>query len=167
MKETTNVNIGGQAFTTDNDAYRLLSDYLKDVRSRINCDTDEVMADIEQGLASILREMLPSPVMVVTRSMTEEAIRRMGKPEEFGPRRSAYEQTAEDETTQIKRLYRPRTDRVFAGVCGGIAKYFGVDASIMRMLTLVLIIFGGLSLWVYIIMWLIIPEEPLKFNPPK
>lgn len=159
MKETTNVNIGGQAFTADNDAYQLLNDYLDDVRSRITGDTNEIMSDIEEGIASILCEMLPSPVMVVTRSMVEQTIKRMGDPNEFGPKakEASYEQP-----NNIKRLYRIRKDRVLAGVCGGIAKYFDFDASVMRLLTLALIVFGGLSFWVYVILWLIIPEEPLK-----
>ncbi len=161
MKETTNVNIGGQAFVIDNDAYQLLKDYLADVRSRISGggDTDEIMADIEQGIASIFCETLSSPIMVVTRSMVEQAIQRMGTPNEFGPKSEPY--TAEQHN-DIKRLYRIRTDRVLAGVCGGIAQYFDLDASVMRLLTLALIVFGGLSFWVYVILWLIIPEEPLS-----
>ena len=58
-----------------------------------------------------------------------------------------------------KRLYRS-ADRSIAGVCGGLADYFGLDRSLVRIATLLLIIFGGLSLWIYIILWIIIPEAP-------
>ncbi len=58
-----------------------------------------------------------------------------------------------------KLLRRSRTDRSIAGVCGGLANYFGIDSTILRIVMLCLIIFGGMSLWVYIIMWLLIPEE--------
>ncbi|MBQ3026688.1 MAG: PspC domain-containing protein, partial [Alistipes sp.] len=43
--------------------------------------------------------------------------------------------------------------------CGGIAEYLGIDTTILRIAMLFLILFGGMSLWVYIILWLLIPEE--------
>lgn len=60
----------------------------------------------------------------------------------------------------MKRLYRTTgSDAVICGVCGGIARYFGVDPTIVRVVTAVLVAAGGLSLWVYIIAALIIPKE--------
>lgn len=58
-----------------------------------------------------------------------------------------------------KRLYRSRTDRKLGGVCGGIAAYFNADPTIVRLIT-VLCILTGLPILVYIIMWIVIPEEP-------
>ena len=57
------------------------------------------------------------------------------------------------------RLYRTR-DGIVAGVCGGVADYFGLDRSLIRIATAILIFFGGLSLWVYIILWIIMPKAP-------
>lgn len=62
-------------------------------------------------------------------------------------------------TNARPRLYRS-TDRIIAGVCGGIAEYFGLDTSMIRIVTLILILFGGISLWVYILLWIIIPQAP-------
>lgn len=62
-------------------------------------------------------------------------------------------------TNEIRRLYRSR-DKIIAGVCAGLAEYFGLDTSLVRIATLLLIFFGGLSLWVYIILWLIVPKAP-------
>ena len=59
-----------------------------------------------------------------------------------------------------KKLYRSRTDNKIAGVCGGIAQYFGFDSTILRLACALAIVLGGLSLWVYIICALVIPEEP-------
>ncbi len=61
-----------------------------------------------------------------------------------------------------KRLYRSRTERVLGGVCGGIAEYFGVDPTLVRLLALVLILAGGAGIIAYIIAWIVIPEEPEK-----
>ena len=59
----------------------------------------------------------------------------------------------------MKKLYRSRDDRVLAGVCGGIAKYLGVDSTIVRIIAFLLIVPGGLSIWAYIAL-AIIPNEP-------
>ena len=60
----------------------------------------------------------------------------------------------------MKRLYRTTSsDAVFFGVCGGIARYFGVDPTVVRVVTALLVFAGGLSLWVYLIAALIMPKE--------
>jgi len=60
-----------------------------------------------------------------------------------------------------KRLYRSRTERKIAGVCGGIATYFRIDPVIPRLLWVVFALAAGTGLLAYIICWLVIPEEPL------
>lgn len=60
-----------------------------------------------------------------------------------------------------KRLYRSRKDRKIAGVCGGIAEYFGVDPTIIRVIAVLLLLPGGApGLLPYIILWIIVPENP-------
>ena len=157
MKETINADIGGVVFTLDRDAYDRLTIYLNDLRRRISSDTEEVMSDIETRLAEILREELPSQMMVVTLAMAERAIVRIGKPEDFGTENQSG--TKNNNSMGQKLLRRSRTDRSIAGVCAGLANYLGIDTTLVRILTLCLFIFGGMSLWVYIIMWLLIPEE--------
>lgn len=58
-----------------------------------------------------------------------------------------------------KRLYRPMHDRKIGGVCSGIGYYLDVDPTMVRLICLFLIIFAGLSLWVYPVAWLIMPSE--------
>lgn len=65
--------------------------------------------------------------------------------------------------TDNKRLVRT-SNGMIAGVCGGIAEYFGLDTSLVRIATLIPILAGGLSLWVYIILWLIIPKAPKRLK---
>ena len=60
----------------------------------------------------------------------------------------------------MKRLYRTTSsDAVICGVCGGLARYIGVDPTVVRVITAVLVFAGGLSLCVYIIAALIMPRE--------
>jgi phage shock protein C len=60
------------------------------------------------------------------------------------------------------RLYRSRDDRMLAGVAGGLAELWGADPSLVRVIWALLVIFtGGVALIVYIVMALVVPEEPL------
>ncbi len=58
-----------------------------------------------------------------------------------------------------KKLYRSRDDKFLAGVCGGLADYFNMDSNLIRILWIILILFKGAGVLVYLIAWLIIPEE--------
>lgn len=63
--------------------------------------------------------------------------------------------------TMTKRLYRSRADRKIAGVCGGIAEYFGIDPTIVRVIAVLLLIPGGLPGFIpYVVLWLVIPSDP-------
>jgi phage shock protein C len=66
------------------------------------------------------------------------------------------------------RLYRSATDRVFTGLCGGLAEHFDVDATLIRILWVVLGILSGIFplLAVYIVMALLVPEEPVPGPGP-
>jgi len=62
---------------------------------------------------------------------------------------------------ETKKLYRNRTDKMIAGVCGGLGKYLGIDPTLIRLAFVLLLLFGiGSGLLVYLVMLLIIPEEP-------
>ena len=60
----------------------------------------------------------------------------------------------------MKRLYRSRTDKKIAGVCGGLAAYFGIDPVIIRILWVALILGAGFGLLAYVIFWIVVPQEP-------
>ncbi|MFH1214520.1 MAG: PspC domain-containing protein [Candidatus Neomarinimicrobiota bacterium] len=57
----------------------------------------------------------------------------------------------------MKKLYRSKKQRILAGVCGGLAEYFEVDPVIVRLIWIVLIVFGGVGVLAYILAWIIIP----------
>jgi phage shock protein C len=60
-----------------------------------------------------------------------------------------------------KRLYRSKKNRMIAGVCGGLAEYFGVDPVIIRIIAFILLLPGGLpGLIPYLILWIVVPENP-------
>ena len=59
-----------------------------------------------------------------------------------------------------RKLYRSKTNRKLAGVCGGLAQYLNVDATVIRVLFVLLAILGGSGLVLYLAMWIIVPNEP-------
>lgn len=58
-----------------------------------------------------------------------------------------------------KKLYRSRVDRKLWGVCGGLAKYFNIDPTLVRVIAVVSLFVGSLGFWIYIVMALVVPLE--------
>lgn len=159
MKETINVNIAQQAFTMDMDAYSALNAYLDDVSRRLPESDTETMSDIESRIAEIFREKVPSPMMVITYGVVRSTMAQIGSPEDFG----AANRPLNSEIPHYEapnRFYRSRTDRSIAGVCGGMAAYFNIDSTLLRILAVLFILVAGSTLWLYLILWLVIPYEP-------
>lgn len=59
-----------------------------------------------------------------------------------------------------ERLYRSKDERFIWGICGGIAKYFGVDPVLIRVIAVASIILGGWGILAYIILYFVVPLEP-------
>lgn len=67
---------------------------------------------------------------------------------------------------EIKKLYRSSTNKVFAGICGGLAEYFNMDAALLRLIWLLVVIFTGIfpGLLAYIIAIFIVPKAPTSIQ---
>ena len=59
-----------------------------------------------------------------------------------------------------KKLYKSKIDKKICGVCGGVAEYFGVDSTVIRLAWVLAIVFAGCGLLAYIIAALVMPENP-------
>ena len=65
-------------------------------------------------------------------------------------------------TENVKKLYRSTSDRMIAGVCGGLGEYFDIDPTLVRLIFVLGTIFSFSALfWAYIVMLIVIPEEPV------
>jgi phage shock protein C len=63
--------------------------------------------------------------------------------------------------SEPKKLYRSRSSRMISGVCGGLAEYLNIDPVVVRLIFVITAIFGAsIGFWVYIIMWIAVPEQP-------
>lgn len=160
MKKTVNVNIGGIAFILDEDAYLSLKRYLAEIEIRLDgTDDKETMQDIETRIADIFNETLTSRNQVIDLSLVHRAIAIIGNAQEFGEPRRSLTPEEPTNTPSYRKLYRSRDDQIIGGVCGGIAAYFEIDPTLIRILMALFIIFG-IGLIVYIVLWIIIPKAP-------
>jgi phage shock protein C len=60
----------------------------------------------------------------------------------------------------FSRLYRAHNDRMIAGVCSGVAQHYGWDVTVVRLILVLCVLFGGCGLLAYVIAWIVIPEAP-------
>lgn len=63
-----------------------------------------------------------------------------------------------------KRLYRSNSSTYLGGVCGGLADYFNIDPVLVRIIFVLIFIYGGAGLLIYLILWIVIPKAPLDFS---
>ncbi len=158
MKQTVNVNISSVAFIMDEDAYNLLKKYLDDIELRLDSSDLDSIEDIENRIAGMFSEKIVSPIQVVSIDMVRMAIAVIGKPETFGARNTR-RNFDNDFSMQGRKLYRSDAGKMIGGVCSGIAEYFGWDATVVRVVAIILSFFGGLNLLVYILLWIVIPKR--------
>lgn len=64
---------------------------------------------------------------------------------------------------QGKRLQRNYYNKVIAGVCSGLADYFGIDVALMRVLFVVAFLCGSFGFWLYIILWIVLPARRIDY----
>lgn len=168
MKKTLTVNLGGTVYHIDEDAYILLDNYLNNLRYHFRKEesADEIVRDMEIRISELFNEYLAGGIQVITVVQVEEVIARMGKPEDLSPDEEETAERKTDESLQgvQRRLFRNPDDRILGGVLSGLAAYFGIDSTPLRILLLILgfilLSVGGFFplMLAYIIMWIIIPQ---------
>jgi phage shock protein PspC (stress-responsive transcriptional regulator) len=168
MKTTITINLGGIVFHIDDDAYEMLHTYLMAVEKQFKNDDEqrEVMSDIEARLSELFSETLGQKRDVIMKEDVSKIVEIMGEPEVF------YDNDAQNKSNNSsnsksrrttnqkpsKRLYRSRSNRLLAGVCGGLAAYFNIDPIVFRIIFIILLFAGSVGFWIYIILWIVIPE---------
>ena len=163
MNKTVTVNIGGIVFHIDENAYEKFKHYLESIRSHFTTadGRDEIMQDIEARIAEMFQERVKDSKQVITLSDVDEVTSLMGRPEQFeGSEKKQKEEEVEPEFTgkAKRRLYRNPDDKMLGGVCSGIANYFDVDVVWIRLAFVLLLVGYGSGFWLYIILWIVIPE---------
>ncbi len=158
MKKTINININGISFILDEDAYKLLNDYLKSINEHFKnrSGSDEIISDIEARIAELFQQMLSETKQVLNIEDIRKVQDRLGQTSDF-------DSESEEETVYEarppgsgKRLFRDINDRMIGGVCSGLGAYFNIDTSWVR-LAFVIALISGVSPLAYVILWIVMP----------
>lgn len=163
MNKTININLGGLPFIMDEEAYERLKEYIAALARHFAATEghDEIMQDIEARIAEILSMKLNPGKKIITMVDVDEVIAIIGKPEDMGGEAHA-EGTAGGETTSRtytrRRLYRDKDNQVVAGVCAGLGAFFDIDPVWIRLVWAVSFFIFGAGLFLYILLWVIIPK---------
>jgi phage shock protein PspC (stress-responsive transcriptional regulator) len=163
MNKTISINLGGFFFHIDEDAYQKLSRYFDAVKRSLSPDgRDEIMKDIESRIAELFQERLKNDKQVVGLTEIEEVISVMGQPEDYkiDDEKSTYQSRSSSTNFYYpsKRLYRDKENGMLGGVMAGLGHYLGIDALWLRIIMVILFFGFGTGLFVYIVLWIIVPE---------
>ena len=170
MNKVITINLGGNAWQLEEGGYDALRAYLETAAARLagNPDRDEILSDIERAIAEKFRALLTGYKTVVETKEVETVIKQMGpietdtsnEPGHAGAQSSAgcRKSSAEPPGGAPRRLYRIEEGAMWAGVCNGIAAYTGVDPTLVRLGFVLLTVFWGSGVLVYIVLAFVMPE---------
>lgn len=163
MNKTVNINLAGMAFHIDEDAYSLLYNYLIKVKANFahTEGKEEIIADIEARMAELFQQCLGNRE-VISKSDVEKITTTMGAPEEYALEEDAQgaqaNYTSPSENGYKKRIFRNSDDKILGGVASGLGAYFDVDPVWIRLGFAALFFGFGTGFWLYVILWMVIPE---------
>ncbi|NQV01673.1 MAG: PspC domain-containing protein [Bacteroidia bacterium] len=161
MKKTVNINVSGIIFHIDEDAYTKLNAYLESLKSHFHSmeGSSDIIDDIEARIAELLQERLSQTKQVISIQDVNEVILVMGQPSQFAEEETPEEEAPATENGRTtKRFYRDPDNKIVAGVCGGIGAYLHWDPVIIRILFIISLFAGGFGAFLYLILWVVIPE---------
>ena len=163
MKKTSTINLSGIVFHIDDEAFDRLRAYLDSIEKHFSNgeESREILSDIEARIAEIFRTRINNNKQVIILKDVEEMISIMGKPEDFGdPDTENEEKSGKQYNSGIKnkRMYRDTDNRILGGVCSGMGAYFQIDPNIIRGLFIVAFLIFLSGLFLYVILWIVIPE---------
>lgn len=182
MNKVITINLNGQAYQLEEDGFEALRKYLDSAARRLggNPDKAEIIADIEQSIGDKFRALLgPNKTVVVTKEV-EDVIAEMGPVQDAddtkdepsgqagpagnpgaGPAAAASSGGAQ---MPQRRLFRIREGAKIGGVCNGLAAFFGLEVTIVRILFLLIAFTFGAGVLIYFILMFVIPaaETPAE-----
>ena len=172
MNKVITINLDGNAYQLEDGGYDALRAYLETAAARLqgNPDRDEILSDIERAIAEKFRALLASHKTVVVTKEVAAVLAEMGPIEaESGEAAapgasgaSGHGAAGEERAARCggtpRRLYRIHEGAMIAGVCNGIAAYVNIDPTLVRLAFVVLTMFWGTGVLVYLVMAIVVPE---------
>jgi len=165
------MNLSGIIFHIEEDAYDKLNKYLSTIKGYFKDSEgcDEIMSDIEARIAEMLQGKVSSIKQAILMQDVQSMIAIMGKPEDFAGESENIKNDTESSNhkrenkesysnNKRRRIFRDPDDKIFAGVCSGIANYFDIDPIWLRAAFAISFFVFGSGLLLYIILMIIIPK---------
>ncbi len=179
MKKVININFQGRVVPIEETAYDILKKYTESL-SRFFANEEgkeEIINDIEGRIAELFAETLKKGSTCICDNDVNRIIDSMGRPEDFETEEPHYKESTNTSSSNDKyntnysaprgRLYRDEQDKILGGVCGGLANYLRVDASVVRIIFAVLLFGAGTGFFIYLLLWVFLPSKTLKSNITK
>lgn len=166
MKKTVQVNIGGQPFHVDEDAYQRLQNYLQHIKAYYakTPEGEEIIQDIEARIAEILIDKISKTKQSVSLEDISTVLLILGEPEQFDDQELHHTTTTHAEKPieapihiNRRRIFRNEDNAKLGGVCSGLASYLGVKPIFARIFFAVATFFYGASFLLYILLWFMVP----------
>ncbi len=182
MKKIININLSGRVIPIEDSAYEQLQSYIESLRKFFAKEEgrDEIINDIESRIAELMHDKIRKGSSAIVDADIQEIMASMGRPEDFAsawddepsttaqPGQSTFTNAGTSASTATGkkargRMYRNMDDKFIGGVCSGLANYFNLDPTIVRLL-FAIITFGGFGMGfiIYILLWIVIPERRLE-----
>lgn len=167
MKKAFTITVAGTLFTIEEDAYAKLDAYIASIKRYFGAfpDNKEIVDDIEARIAEQLSSR-PNGSAVVTIEDVDKLVATMGRVEDIAgesgeaPKREpAAEEPRARERSAPRKLYRDPDDVVIAGVCSGLAAYFGLDPLLVRIAAILIGVLTGFVpvLVAYLVLAIVVP----------
>jgi phage shock protein PspC (stress-responsive transcriptional regulator) len=171
MRTVNSISLNGNAWQIEAEGCEALAAYLKSAETRLTGDPDraEILADLEQAIADKLTRYVSAHKNVVTAEEIALVLKEMG-PVETGEAEPAAQAGSSTQSTPPpppgpqaaaggpRHLFRIREGGMIGGVCNGLAAYFGVDVTLVRVIFVVFaVVTGGIGATVYMVMLMVVP----------
>jgi len=174
MNKIININLAGRLIPIDESAYDLLRDYLNRLKAFFSREKggDEIVADMEDRMAELFQDQLKKGKPCIMAEDIRNMIAVMGSPEqiehETGEEEPASRQQQQSQSqggtqgpsffnTKGKHLTRSNREKWIGGVCGGLASYFNIDPTFIRVALILITLAWGAGLVVYLLLWALLP----------
>lgn len=175
MKQVININFQGRVVPIEVTAFDLLKNYTESLSRHFANEEgkEEIINDIESRIGELFQERIKNGATCITDDDVNAIINSMGRPEDFETdqtgassattasasteqkNNSQQQQQSSGAAGTHKRLYRDENNKILGGVCAGIANYFGIDTTLVR----ILFVLTGIGFLAYILLWAFVPSN--------
>lgn len=157
MKDITRVHLAKVAYDIEPDAKKELQQYVLKLETYVN--DNDVIKDIEIRMTEILSDHAVKPGDVITMKDVTEIKEQLGQPVDFVETDTEMKDIPEVSDVARKRYFRDMDHGIFGGVLSGLASYFKINLTALRLIVIVLAFFSfGTVIVAYLVLWLLVPQ---------